>query len=145
MAKPKPVPLSRSCLRCDALFSTGRQTQVYCSLDCRNTVTRNAWRELNPPSGLATATTGAISELVIAVDLMKSGYSVFRALSPACHCDLAVLRDGKLCRVEVKTAYLSATGKITYPAPLSDRYDVLALVRNDHIEYLPPIEEWFAR
>ena len=66
---------------------------------------------------LAAGTTGAMSELCVAVDLMKKGYAVFRALSPACFCDLIAIKDGKSLNVEVKTGYLySVTSRISFQA-----------------------------
>ena len=46
---------------------------------------------------LSTATVGAISELVVCVDLAKKGYEVFRAISPSCSCDL-IARKNNICR-----------------------------------------------
>lgn len=68
-------------------------------------------------TGLPTGTTGAISELVICCDLLRRGYEVFRSVSPSCSCDLAVLKDGKLLRIEVKSVHLNRlNGKVMQPA-----------------------------
>jgi hypothetical protein len=61
--------------------------------------------KINKPLGLASATVGALGELLVAADLLIRGYEVFRAISPSCSCDLAILKDGKLLRVEVRTGY----------------------------------------
>lgn len=63
--------------------------------------------------GLPTGTVGAINELRVSVDLMARGYAVFRALSPSCPCDLAILKDDNLIRVEVKTGYRLCNGRPT--------------------------------
>ena len=99
------------------------------------------YRRYNPARavGLPTATVGAISELRVAIDLFEKGYEVFRALSPTCSCDLAILNDGKLLRVEVKTAYRNTKGS-TIPPPKGIRADVAALVLPDTIEYQPTLE-----
>ena len=56
---------------------------------------------------LPSGTVGALAELAVSVDLVARGFEVFRALSPASSCDLAVLTDKRrLLRVEVRTAYL---------------------------------------
>lgn len=89
---------------------------------------------------LPTSTVGAISELRAASDLLGKGYHVFRALSPACPCDIAVLRDGKLLRIEVKTGYRTATGKLYKSPAHNNEFDILAMVLPDEIIYEPPLE-----
>lgn len=90
-------------------------------------------------SGLPTGTTGAIGELRVAVDLMQRGFEVFRAISPSCSCDLAVLHAGGLLRIEVRTGYKNkSTGKIVTNTPRNpDRYDVHAIVVGDSVTYIP--------
>lgn len=95
----------------------------------------------NPSSCLPTGTTGAIHEFKVAIDLMEKGYEVFRALSPACSCDLAILKNGKLLKIEVKTTYRLRSGKIVYPKIKNPKYDILVLViRPNEIIYLPEVE-----
>lgn len=93
-------------------------------------------------TGLASSTTGAVSELTVACDLLKRGYEVFRAVSPSCSCDLAILKDNKLVRVEVRTAQRNqVTGNVLYPNPDRNRFDVLALVllADNEIIYIPEL------
>ena len=91
---------------------------------------RAEWRRLNPTPSIASATTGAIAELYVAIDLMRKGYEVFRALSPASSCDLAILKERALVRVEVRTGYRNKSGKVSCSWNESDgpRHDVLAIV-----------------
>lgn len=92
--------------------------------------------------GISTGTIGAVSELLVAADLMSKGYEVFRALSPASSCDLAILKNGALLRVEVRTMTLTRTGKLT--CDRSHRADILAApVVNDgnRIVYEPSLIE----
>ena len=58
------------------------------------------------------ATTGAISELKVAVDLLSIGYHIFRAESPSCPCDLIALKNGKIFAVEVRTIARNRSGTI---------------------------------
>ena len=89
---------------------------------------------------LPTGTTGAIQELRVAADLLIRGYAVFRSLSPACSCDLAVIKDKKLIRIEVASAYILKTGKAYFAKHNKDLYDIMALVFKDgRIEYRPDI------
>ena len=81
--------------------------------------------------------TGAISELDVCAHLMRRGVHVFRAQSPHAPCDLIALHGNRAYRVEVKSAKLS--GKRTvFPAPSSDRFDVLALALPDGTVILRP-------
>lgn len=52
---------------------------------------------------IPTGTVGAIGELRVAIDLLSKKYEVFKALSPSCSCDLAILKNGKLKTIEVRT------------------------------------------
>lgn len=89
------------------------------------------------PSGLASGTVGAISEMRAAIDLMGQGFEVFRALSPSCSCDLAVLKNGAVVRVEVRTGLVLTDGSLTayLRANEAGRADVLAVVGTDRISY----------
>ena len=80
--------------------------------------------ECSVPSG----TKGAAAELRVAADLMMRGYHVFRALSPACPCDLIAYRDGEPpIRIEVKSGPNIAFG--------SDKNDVVAVAGGPEIRW----------
>lgn len=113
--------------------------RAWCSSACRNEWTRKLWQKENAPKKckIPTGTVGAISELLTAAFLMERGMSVFRAMSPSCPCDLAVLRDGKLLRVEVTTGSRSAAGRVFYPSKDPNKYDILAIVLPDKILIQP--------
>jgi len=63
---------------------------------------------------LSSGTTGAISELVAAADLMRHGYHVFRALSPNCPSDLVIYRTVRYT-TRIGTSATSRSG----PAPVA--------------------------
>lgn len=135
------------CAHCNNQFLQRRKSQIYCSKKCGKDVLIARYyhrqpRAINIPSG----TTGAMHELKVAVDLMNNGYNVFRALSPACPCDLAVLIDGRLVLVEVTTGFKLVSGRITHGhlgKNDSGKYDILAIVFYDNsIIYRPTIEEF---
>jgi len=74
-------------------------------------------------------TVGAINELYVANDLMARGMSVFRSLSPSCKCDLiAMLQNGELKKVEVKTGYKTSANKIGHSPCEHSKFDWLAIV-----------------
>lgn len=146
--KVNPIEIIRNCKLCGKEIPKKRAVHraLYCSDACRQKYLRKLYKIKNPRAqNTSTATKGAISELRVAIDLLYKGYGVFRALSPSCPCDLAILEGDKLIRVEVKTAYYTSnTNNIQYPAPIkSEKYDILALVLHDRIIYQPTLEELF--
>ena len=90
--------------------------------------------------GLSPSTLGAINELRVCADLLLKGYEVFRSVSPGSSCDLAILKEGKLIRIEVKTAHLKSNGKLMNPVK-KHRADVVALVFPESITYIPDLSE----
>jgi len=107
----------------------------YCSPSCQNEYWKKKYAGQNTLSGLSSGTVGAINELRASVDLLRRGYSVFRALSPACPCDLVLLRNGDVFRVEVTTGHNSSNGRLYYPKKDPQLYDILAVVTSDSIIY----------
>jgi hypothetical protein len=77
--------------------------------------------------------------LEVAVDLLSRGFHVFRALSHSCSCDLAIVKDGKLIRVEVTTGHSNKNGTIGYPAKDETKFDILAVCTKNGIIYKPDI------
>lgn len=116
----------------------------YCSKRCRDRAkARRAidkYRDKNPVGLGRNNTTGAISELRVAVDLLAKGYNVFRALSPSCPCDLVILNNNDILRVEVTTGKYSPSGIIQYPSHNPELYDILAVVSHDRIHYFPDLK-----
>lgn len=115
-----------------------RRRAITCSKKCaREREYVDGYKVLNPGlPGVSSGTVGAIAELVVTVWLFRRGWSVFRAVSPACKCDLIAMRNGALLRVEVATAYLSKSGRRSWGKKnASYEYDTLAAVVGDSIEW----------
>lgn len=130
--------MDKSCRNCGTQFATNRNWQIFCSNKCQEIDNRKSFQSYYP--GLSTGTVGAISELIVCVDLLKKGYEVFRAVSQATSCDLAVLKEHKLYRIEVTTGYRShRTGVLTKPKKIASRYDILAIAIGSDILYEPPL------
>ena len=132
----------KSCPVCFRSFKTRRNKQVVCSRSCRAIRQNQIYAKTRVARvPLPTATTGAISELVVACDLMKKGYEVFRALSASCSCDLAVLKGGDLIRIEVRTGVPARSGEGFYfpKNKIEGRTDHYAVVVGEMIHYLPPL------
>jgi hypothetical protein len=106
----------KPCARCGTEFQEDRRKTGFCSKECRLKFYRAKAFQL-PAIGvineISTSTVGTIGELMVAIDLLQRGLHVFRALSPACCCDLAVIgKDGKLVQVEVRTARRTRNGRM---------------------------------
>ncbi len=126
----------RSCENCSNTYKPTCRKQRFCCEKCSRT------HALSPHAGrLPHGTIGAIGELEVAADLLSKGYQVFRALSPCCSCDLAVIKNGRLTRVEVTTGYISNCGTLTYPTKVADKFDILAIKLRSEIRYIPPLDE----
>lgn len=91
-------------------------TRRYCSWECTQAARKararhraeNA-RTLSPP------VVGAVAELVAAADLLRRGFPVYRAVSPAAPCDLIVLvAPERPLRVEVRTGRRSSAGAVVW-------------------------------
>jgi hypothetical protein len=84
---------------------------------------------------------GGTSEMYACADLLRRGIPVYRAITFMSSADLIADMDGKLVRVEVKSAKRGAAGHLQYASPKPDKFDVLALVDPDgKVEYRPSID-----
>ena len=80
-----------------------------------------------------------MSELVCATDLMRLEWDVYRAVAWTASCDIVAIKGNTVLRVEVRTAAVLKDDKLT--SAKNGRYDVLARVWYDEVEYTPPLEE----
>ncbi len=131
---------NRICAHCGTEFKTNYSHQIHCSKKCRKDRQHKMWAngKLAPHLKLSAGTVGAISELRVGADLMTRGFEVFRSLSPNASCDLAILRGGRLLRIEVRTAYRLISGKAMCSSR-KHRADILAMCLADCIIYEPPL------
>ncbi len=138
---------SGACLECGILLLGS--SRKFCSGGHGAKYRLQKNHDANPPLGITTGTMGAIGELRVAAELLSKGYEVFRAVSPACSCDLAVLKNGQLLRIEVRTAparptnsrVLAVTGIVNNVD--KTKSDIAAIISRDggKIEYHPPLPE----
>jgi len=112
------------CEMCGTDFKSNYKTSKTCSRKCfeeRRAKASGRYVMRERFSDVSGGTVGAMSELIVSVDLMKKGYSVFRAISPACFCDIIAVKNGKMLKVEVRTAYKNlVTGNLSFPTKLSE-------------------------
>lgn len=120
--------LTKNCIVCGRNFDTKHKYPVkMCSRECRNKRARLLSGRADLPV-MATGTTGAISEMLIAVDLMRRGYATFRALSPSCFCDLIAVKNEKILRVECRTGVeLQAKSRVNFPKNSHGKIDIFAV------------------
>ena len=143
-------PIGGHCCHCRSTIPEKRilRHSKYCSNICRKDAEYKARCPTYEPSKVSSGVIGAMHELLVSADLMRRGYEVFRALSPACSCDLVILKEGRLLRVEVRTAQKSISGKLSWTNSKKDigRSDMLALVvEGRDIVYLPSLDTiWIA-
>ncbi len=132
-----------TCQQCSKLFEPAYKGRVtrFCGQRCR-TASYKPKRLYGGREGLSTGTQGALSELVATVDLTRRGFEVFRAISPNASCDLLAMKDATILRIEVRTGYKTLGGELRYPRPARDlgRQDIYAVVFEDAVTYIPPID-----
>lgn len=77
---------------------------------------------------IPTGSVGAMNEMLVAADLLRRGYEVFRAVSPCAPCDLLVLSGALLLRVEVRSTVRDRYGWLARRQRRKDvgRYDIRA-------------------
>lgn len=104
-----------TCEICGKGHQSSQKHKKTCSVECRDKRTLKIHGRYSDKS-IPTATAGAISEIVVAAELMKNGFHVFRSLSPSCPCDLIAIKNKIPMMVEVKTGYFSENERIYFPA-----------------------------
>ena len=146
-----PCPICTHPLPENPVLRKQRAGVELCSTACAREFLRQ--RTGHHGLGLPSATIGAMSEYVVALDLLRQGYEVFRAMSNSAECDLAILKHQQLLRVEVRTAAgLRVDGSWCAYTRRTEhvRYDILAAVRwltngSHEIRYDPPLVPTAAR
>lgn len=116
-----------TCRVCKASFSSKQPRTQYCSPGCRKTHHRRVYRRQVVGEKLSTKTVRFIAEMAVASDLLKKGYAVFQALSPACLCNLVAIKGRALYKIDVKTGYKSITGKLCFSATSKGNNDLFAV------------------
>lgn len=138
----KGLTMPIKCKNCGKVFlkSKSKPNQIFCSIECQKEYYR---RGQNPWAGkLPTSTVGEIGELKVAIDLLSREFSVFKALSPATNCDLAVLDNKKkLKTIEVRTGNSIMLRNIKHYKEKWVNADILAIVdySKNRIIYYPKI------
>lgn len=120
----RDLGVSRERVR-QALVALGYPTRV------ARTRARNPLRYSVP---IPPHTVGAVCELQVAADLLQRGFHVFRSVSPHAPCDIIIILNGRMFRIEVRAAKRGVCAT-------HGEYDCLAAVNPDgFITYSPPLD-----
>ena len=133
--------MDNKCVFCGKIISDIRLKRhaKYCSSKCGHEKQTKDYRDKNPYPTCSRNTSGAIGEYRVIIDLLNKHYDVFQSCTPNGSCDLAVLKDGKLFRIEVTVGRYTPNGKWSYATHNSERYDIIAIVFPDKISYVPEL------
>jgi len=115
--------LTKKCIICQQVFTPSKHNQKFCSKECKD----KFYNRISTFPHLPSATVGTIGELVVATDLLKKGYEVYRPLSPSCSADLLVEKEQKIFKIEIRTGYIQKDGKLVY-SHINIRASILAIV-----------------
>lgn len=129
-----------NCIVCNKKLK--RQQKKHCSNLCRRTRINKRY-DIGQNGKISTASIGAGAELAVGSDLINKGYYVFRNLSPNGPCDLIIMKDGVLKKIEVKTGRIHTNGQLTFGySKLRDggNFDILAVWTDHNIFYFHPPE-----
>ena len=135
------MPLSwdypeKECRTCGKEFSPKQPAQLYCSKLCRPV------RQTYQGNKSNACTTGAASELIASVDLLRKGWTVFRSLTPNSFADIIACKGAVILRLEVRTAHSHVSNGNWYfhklRAPMTDGF---AVVIGHEVRYIPPLPE----
>jgi len=134
----RSLKLRRNCKYCGKEVPETRNSQAqYCNNVCYKAKRQADDHTETTLMGLPSGTVGALHELVVAELLIRKGYHVFRAMSPACPCDLMIFNNTGLYRVEVTTGNIGVFKRGYTKKNKRHQYDYLAVVYHDGVI------EWF--
>jgi len=129
---------SLSCLFCKKNYISSRKNSQTCTRRCKEKYKYETTSAIAKDRVyISPATRGAISEYKVSSFLMVNGYDVFRSMSPSSFCDLVVIKDNVVKKIDVKTGYVSVSGKVTYiknklrNGGFPDLYAVVDKITND--------------
>lgn len=135
-------PFKKKCKSCERFFETTKLNKNYCTYACRKEKRKEHNKKIKIifHKELDTSTKGALTELLIACDLIKKGWHVYRGVSYTCPFDLIIYNGKKLIRVEATTGHY-INGKLNHCKVLDEKKDILAIyIYPDEIIYQPPLE-----
>jgi hypothetical protein len=72
---------------------------------------------------------------------MTRGFAVYRAMSPNAPCDLVILREAGILKIEVRAGYVKMGGGVHFRTRAGDhsKSDHFAIATKDKIIYVPEL------
>jgi hypothetical protein len=125
------------CVGCGQPFHPRRRNHLRCKQSCGRSRAK-AGSPISKAMGMQqSACTGAASELLVSVALMRQGYYVFRALDQYAPVDLLAMHPEtrEVKRVQVKTGR-RVRGQVTHKPCSNDAHDLLVVVIGDEIVFV---------
>lgn len=136
--KTEKLKLEITCVECKKVFVTNCRHQITCSEKCRKEKNlRVQGRKAFINDGLPSGTVGALGELFVAGFFLEKGFSVFRAVSQSCFCDLIIIKNKKLYKVEVRVGYKNTeTGIVLFSRAIRGEIDMFAVYERNSKEVI---------
>lgn len=140
------MTIEKVCPNCEKIF-VSENGKKFCTGTCRTAKNHANYPRIRDEMGakskfiMPTGVVGAAHEMLVCYDLLRRGHYVFRAESPACPCDLIVLKNKRVFRVEVRTAWIKQAGEWGFSYQEKDRgnQDIIALVAHGgEVRYMTP-------
>jgi hypothetical protein len=129
------------CRNCQAGFTKKNYNQIFCSIKCERKYNAPETSGLKRDFGLSSSSAGAMSELLACADLLKKGYSVFRSVSPASNFDAIAFKNDKMISIEIRTGYMSKSGKLIFTKNQKDiaQHYAVVLHQKNEVVYIPEL------
>lgn len=127
----RKTKIKKTCPVCGEKFkTTANGNQVYCSQTCRGKQEITPYPHIKVvgfeiSDKIPSGSKGAISELLVAADLLAKEYHIFRSMSPHCFCDLIAIKGNLLKKIEVRRGFLTANNSISFARAKYDSEDTV--------------------
>lgn len=117
---------NKKCTWCE-IVPIPKQRDRFCSETCEQNYNREKMLE-GSPCKLSTSDKGVLGEHAVIVDLLEKDYKVFKHVNPSTPCDLIIINEEGLKKVEIKTGRRNKSTKKLYHGNTSNNdYDILAI------------------
>lgn len=132
--------MNRECPICHKEFKVTIWNKKYCSNECVVLAEKPYRDDYRLHYNLSHGTAGALAELIVATDLIKRGFELYRAMSQSSSCDLLALKNKKLYDFEVRTGYRNKKGSYFYSKhSIKGAYLAIVIHKTNEIIYEPKI------
>jgi len=138
---PKPK-IEKNCKQCGKAFLT-HPSYKFCSQKCSVDWRNNAYTNTNLTQ-IPSSTVGAIAEIIVSAELMKRGFEVYRAMSPASYSDLIAISGDNIYKIEVRTGRYRKDKDgnliLSYPPQRTENKKIAVYTHNDKKIHF--IDDW---